>query len=264
MFFILSKIIWFIVKPSNFISFILLSGFCVFLRKPNAGRKLIYIGLALLLFSSLDFIPHYLMLLLENRISQGAISDKIDGIIILSGMVDKDASRSGSIELTEQADRIVEGVVLARRFPCAKLIITGSSGELTYGRKFIEADYLGTLAILLGVEEDRILVERNARNTHEHALELSKILSKEQDFILITSAFHMPRSYGCFRKEGFKTIPYPVDYTTKVNLFKNISMDTFLPKLENLNVLNIAVHEWLGLFIYRLYNYTDSFFPNAK
>lgn len=93
---------------------------------------------------------------LETRISAGTIPDKINGIIILAGMVDMESSRRGLIELTEQSDRIIEGVILARKHPEAKLFLTGGSGSLDQSEKLREADYLEKLAVSLGIDENRI------------------------------------------------------------------------------------------------------------
>jgi len=202
---------------------------------------------------------------LENRISAGTLPDQIYGIIVLAGMVDMKVSRKELIELTEQSDRIIEGVILAKKHPEAKLIITGGSGSLEQSENLREADYLQKLAIILGIAKDRILIERNSRNTHEHAVELANLLPNKDNahWVLITSAFHMPRAFACFRKAGIKVIPYPVDYKTKFGTQDALSISMLLPTLGNINRFNIALHEWLGLVVYRLLGYTDSVFPRA-
>ena len=261
MFFILSKVFWFAISPFNIILILLLLGWFLIFRKPKSGKKLISIGLVLLFVFGLDFVPYYLMSLLENRIPAGHIPNKVDGIIVLVGAVDMESSRPGLIELDAQADRIVDGIILMRAHPEAKLIITGGTGELNQDERYREADYLSRLALLLGVDKNNLITERNSRNTHEHAVAMEKLLPKNGRWLLITSAFHMPRSLGCFKKEGLHVIPFPVDYKTKLNLFNKFSLISFLPSIGNLNSLNIALHEWFGLLIYRLMGYTDSLFP---
>ena len=103
-------------------------------------------------------------------------------------------------------------------------------------------------------------MERNSRNTHEHAAAMAKMLpDKKGQWALITSAFHMPRSLGCFKREGINVIPYPVDYKTKPD--NALSLTSFLPTLGNIGSFNVAFHEWTGLIAYRLAGYTDSVFP---
>jgi uncharacterized SAM-binding protein YcdF (DUF218 family) len=263
MFFILSKVFWLAITPFNIILLLLLVGCLLLFKKPKTGKKLIGTGLILVFMFGLEFIPGFMMGSLENRIPAGDIPDKIDGIIVLAGAVDMEASRFELIELNEQADRIVVGIILSKKHPEAKLILTGSSGNLKQDEKFIEADYLKRLSLLLGIDKEGILIERNSRNTHEHAVEMAKLLPKDGHWVLITSAFHMPRSFGCFRNRGLNVIPYPVDYKTKLGVLSNLSLTSFLPTSRNISIFSIALHEWFGLVTYRLMGYTDSLFPNA-
>jgi uncharacterized SAM-binding protein YcdF (DUF218 family) len=265
MFFLLSKILWIVINPFNVILSLLILGWMLLFKKPAAGKRLIGMGLLIIFFAGSGFLPGIMMRSLENRIPAGTIPSRIDGVIVLAGMVNMESSRKGLIELTEQSDRIIEGIIMLQKYPEAKLIITGGSGSLKQGENLKEADYLKKLAISLGVNEERILIERNSRNTHEHALTLAKMLhtKEEGQWVLITSAFHMPRSFGCFKKEGLNVIPYPVDYKTKMDSFNNFSLVSFLPTMRNLSSFNIALHEWLGLATYRLMNYTNSLFPKA-
>jgi len=222
-------------------------------------------GLILIFLFSLRPIPDFLIRSLENRISRGTLPDRIDGIIILAGGIDMEASRPGLIELSSESDRIIGGAILVKKHPEAKLIIAGGTGYINQDENLREADYMQKLAILLGITKDRIFVERNSRNTHEHAVELLKLLPNKDNnhWVLITSAFHMPRAFACFRKAGITVIPYPVDYKTKFDKHDTLSISMLLPTLDNLNRFNIALHEWLGLIAYRLVGYTDSLFPSA-
>ena len=263
MFFLLSKILWIVINPFNVILALLVLGWLLLFKKPAAGKRLIGIGLLIIFVAGSGFLPGIMMRSLENRIPAGDIPDKIDSIIVLAGAVDMEASRFELIELTEQADRIIEGIILAKKHPEVRLIVTGGSGNLKQDEKFKEADFLEKLSLSLGIDKERILIEQNSRNTHEHAAEMAKLLPKDGHWVLITSAFHMPRSFGCFKNRGLNVIPYPVDYKTKLSIFSNLSLNSFLPTLGNISVFSIALHEWLGLVTYRLMGYTDSLFPKA-
>lgn len=265
MFFLLSKILWIAINPFNVILALLVLGWLLLFKKPAVGKRLIGMGLLIIFLAGSGFLPGIMMRSLENRIPAGTIPSKINGVIVLAGMVNMKSSRKGLIELTEQSDRIIEGIIMVQRYSGAKLIIIGGSGSLKQGENLKEADYLKKLAISLGVNEERIFIERNSRNTHEHAVALAKILHTEEgwQWVLITSAFHMPRSLGCFMKEGLNVIPYPVDYKTTVDVSNNFSIVSFLPTMGNLSSFNIALHEWLGLVTYRFMSYTGSVFPEA-
>lgn len=265
MFFLFSKILWIVINPFNIILALLILGWLLLFKKPAVGKGLVGMGLLIIFLAGSGFVPGIMMRSLENRIPAGTIPSNVNGVIVLAGMVNMESSRKGLIELTEQSDRIIEGIIMVQRYPGARLIITGGSGSLNQGENLKEADYLKKLAISLGVNKERILIERNSRNTHEHAVSLSKILHTEEkgQWVLITSAFHMPRSLGCFKKEGLDVIPYPVDYKTALDASNKFSLVSLLPTMGNLSSFNIALHEWLGLAAYRLMNYTNSIFPKA-
>jgi len=265
MFFMSSKILWYLLNPFNIILLFLILGWLLYFKKPIIGKILVGTGLILIFLFGLSPIPNFLIRTLENRISAGTLPDRIDGIIILAGSIDIEASRPGLIELSSESDRIIGGVILAQKHPEAKLIITGGSGYLDQSENLREADYMQKLAILLGITKDRIFIDRNSRNTHEHVVELFNLLPNKDNanWVLITSAFHMPRAFTCFRKAGIKVIPYPLDYKTKFDTHNALSISMLLPTLGNINRFNIALHEWVGLVVYRLLGYTDSVFPRT-
>ena len=132
---------------------------------------------------------------------------------MLGGAIDADLSADhGAVVFTRAADRVVEAAALARHYPKARIIFSGGSANLTDGPR--EADYAAAIFERLGVAKDRLIMERRSRNTMENA-EFSKELAAPKNgerWLLVTSAFHMPRSIGIFRKVGFAVEPYPVDW----------------------------------------------------
>ena len=265
MFFLASKILWYLLNPFNIILLLFISGWILLSRKPKIGKALLTSALILIFLCGLSPIPTVLIRTLENRILARPVPNRIDGIIILAGGVDMKLSRRGLIELRAEADRIVEGVILAKRHPEAKVVITGGTGFLGQSDALREADGLAKLARSLGIPSERIIIERNSRNTHEHAVEMAKLLKgkKNEKWLLITSAAHMPRSVGCFRKVGLSPIPYPVDYKTEVAVYDALSMSMFVPTLGNIGCFSQSLHEWIGLIVYRLMGYTNSLFPKG-
>ena len=153
---------------------------------------------------------------------------------------------------------MVRMAALARRYPKAKLVFSGGSGRL--GRQDIkEADVLAPFLDILGVTPKRVVYERMSRNTYENARLTYDLVKPKQgeNWVLITSAFHMPRSVGSFRKAGWTVIPYPVDYKFTGKEEFNLSFDF----AAGLGGLASGSHEWLGLLFYRLTGKTDAFFP---
>ena len=103
------------------------------------------------------------------------------------------------------------------------------------------------------------MFEDRSRNTHENAV-FSHALAQPkpgETWVLITSAFHMPRAVGAFRRAGWTVVPYPVDYALEPDPPMSWQMDF----LGAMGTLRSAVHEWTGLAAYRLTGKTDALFP---
>jgi uncharacterized SAM-binding protein YcdF (DUF218 family) len=128
------------------------------------------------------------------------------------------------------------------------LLIAGGSGDL-FDQSVSEALILERFAIRLGVPADRILVDTTSRNTHENAVQAWRLLREARlsNVILVTSAFHMPRSMGCFRKVGLHPRPYPVDFRGRWGEYDPLS---WLPRVSNLQSSTTAIREYVGLIMY--------------
>jgi uncharacterized SAM-binding protein YcdF (DUF218 family) len=183
-----------------------------------------------------------------------------DGIIILGGSIDADLSVAhGGAVVRSEADRIIAAAVLARQYPNARILFTGGSANLL-SNDAKEADYAGALFESLGVAKARLTMERRSRNTQEN-VEFSKAMvapKSGERWLLVTSAFHMPRSVGLFRKAGFAVEPYPVDWRVggKSDLL------AFFPVADDgLGRTEIALREWMGLIAYRASGKIDELLP---
>src|SRR5215469_16366114 len=205
LFFILSKTAGIAVLPANFLLGLGLLG------------ALLLVSIALLLICAFSPLGNLLLYPLESRFPPwNASAGTPDGIIVLGGPIDPDVSAAhGMPVIRSAADRILAGAALARKYPNARIILTGGSANLIF-KGAREADYTAMVFDSLGIEKSRLIVERNARNTFENA-EFSKALAAPKPgerWLLVTSAAHMPRSMGLFRKIGFAVEPYLVDWRT--------------------------------------------------
>jgi len=214
----------------------------------------IWLVLAVLPIGTWMFLP------LENRFPIVThLPKKVDGIIALGGVVNQFVTKTrGQVAVGAAAERLIEFAVLVKRYPNAKAVYSTGSGSLMR-QDIKEADVVGPLMKKLGLDPSKIIFENQSRNTHENAI-LSKELAKPEPgetWVLITSAFHMPRSVGVFRKAGWTIIPYPVDYYLKGNT----------PDILNFNPggalgrFSTALHEWIGLLVYRLTDRSNEIFP---
>lgn len=263
MFFYLAKIVWFVVQPTSAMLLLLLLGVAMlWTGYARAGRRVVLAAALLFLVAGLSPLGHAIMLPLEDRFPSADLSSgpPPHGIIVLGGAQDMLVSEArGRPALTEAGERIVEAAMLARRFPEAQLIISSGVSKLIYERS---SEAQGTLAIFkaLGIDEDRIRLEDRSRDTYENAMFTKDMANPApgQRWLLVTSANHMPRSIGCFRKAGFAVEPWPVDYRTRgpEDLTRFFSRPS-----SGLRRVDLAVRQWAGLVAYRIAGRTDALFP---
>jgi uncharacterized SAM-binding protein YcdF (DUF218 family) len=262
LFFFLSKTIGYLLLPTNFLIVAGLLGLVLLAtRYARAGRRLM--GLSFLLLAIAGFSPlgNWLLYPLEQRFppwnpAQGAP----DGIIVLGGSIDADLSEAhGGAVVRSAADRILAAAALARRYPNARIIFSGGSANLI-SNDAREADYAGALFESLGVAKSRLIMERRSRNTQENA-EFTKALAAPKSgerWLLVTSAFHMPRSVGLFRKAGFAVEAYPVDW--RVGDSSDLR-DFSVVADAGLGRTSIGLREWIGLLAYWITGKIDQPFP---
>ncbi|MEJ0095840.1 MAG: ElyC/SanA/YdcF family protein [Methylocella sp.] len=262
MFFPVSKIFWFIVEPVSFLLILgILGVFLGFTRFTRVGRALA-VGAMLALALGL-YTPMAVALLrpLENRFPQPpADLPAPAGVIVLGGGLDplRSEARGQSI-LSEDGVRLTAALELARRYPTARLIFTGGSGNFPEDAAS-EATGVRKFWLSLGVPEDRMSFEGKSRNTWENALFTRDLLAPKpgEKWLLVTSAWHMPRSMGIFRRLGFDVIPYPVAYRSYGDAR---DWTTLAPFPERVFELDFSIREWIGLLAYRLTGKTDALFP---
>jgi uncharacterized SAM-binding protein YcdF (DUF218 family) len=152
-------------------------------------------------------------------------------------------------------------VELARRFPNARVIFSGGSAALF--PQATEAEFALRLFERLGLPPGRVIAEDNSRNTVENA-RFSKEVAKPKPgerWLLVTSAYHLPRAMGVFRKAGFPVEAYPVDWRTRG---ARDVLRPFPTLGDGLRRTDTAVREWVGLLMYRLTGRSDELFPGPR
>jgi uncharacterized SAM-binding protein YcdF (DUF218 family) len=259
MFFIASKALWFFAAPSALLIVGALVG-AVFAARRGARLAAVGCILALLMIGDGPAGP-LLIAPLEDRFPD-PVADlpAPTGIIVLGGAINDDISQArGRTTFDEGAERLTEAAALARRYPSARIVYTGGSGSLL-ARPSTEAEDARRLLVAMGVDPQRITLETRSRNTDENARFTAALVHPEsgQTWLILTSAYHMPRAMGLFRKAGFAAIAYPVDYRT-VGGRADWRPEANLPR--GMEIFDLAVHEWIGLVAYRLSGRIDAFFP---
>ncbi|MBS0529528.1 MAG: YdcF family protein [Proteobacteria bacterium] len=265
MFFVLSKMLGFIVLPSNAIALVCGLGLClVVLKRRRTGAGLLTAGIVALLIFGYSPLSNVLLLALSERFPAWHFDGhEPDGIIILGGAIQPEISAArNAVEVDGSAERIIGGLELARRFPQARVVYSGGSGNLIEN-SVPEAPIAGSLLERFGIAPERIVLESNSRTTDENARFIRKLVAPKpgQRWLLVTSAHHMPRSMGAFRKAGFDVEAYPVDWRTRGWSDAAMSFDRLSAGLARADV---ALHEWTGLVAYWLSGRSDELFPAPR
>jgi uncharacterized SAM-binding protein YcdF (DUF218 family) len=227
---------WFL-WPSAWFALALLAAFwAVWTRRPRAARVFVTIAA----FGALCFVlpvGGWMIRPLEQAYARPATLDRVTGIIVLSGAeIEHLTEAYGRPHFSEDVERVLEFVELAKRFPQARLVFSGKPRECNVARAFF-ADQ--------GLPRDRVTFECASRNTRDSAVNTYRALNPQPRdvWLLVTSASHIPRSYGAFRRAGWEIVPYPVAYR---ELPEGAARTAGFPAVD------AAVHEYLGMLVYRL------------
>ena len=188
------------------------------------------------------------------------VAARPDGIIVLGGAIASELSREhGEPVVGGDGSRIFAMAKLARAYPSARIVYSGGDASLL-GNRPPEADFVYPLLENLGIPKSRVTLETRSRNTAENASYVKDLINPKagERWLLVTSAQHMPRAIGCFRKVGFSVEAYPVGWSTgrTANLVWSRSLSNGLGRLDT------AAYEWLGLISYWATGKTTELLPS--
>lgn len=253
----IGKLAWAVLQPGNLLLLLLLLGLGLALLRRRGGTSLVIIAALGFLVLAVAPVGPLLLRPLEARFPpRTSLPTHIDGIVVLGGGIDPRLTMfSGLTSLTDAGSRIVAAADLARRHPEAKLVLLGGEGNLLpYG--YPEAKAALPFLDAEGIARGRILVDDKSRSTHENALFGKALVRPEpgQNWLLVTSAWHMPRAVATFRAVGWPAIPYPVD-------FRVAGFEPGFSLADGLGLATLAAKEWLGLAYYRLLGWTRELLP---
>lgn len=260
----ISKLFWLVAEPSSFLLLCWLLGTVLLWTKWfRLGRVVVAAAALVTLANAMLPIGEWALRPVEDRFPPpAALPARVDGIIVLGGVIDESIIGKRGIPRSPAATgspRLDAFLELSKRYPMARHVFTGGAIELINGRD-TEADIVRRLFARIGVDTTRIVFEDRSRNTYENAVFSYSLLKPEpeQQWIMITSARHMPRAIGTFRKAGWvNLIPFPVDYATDPD-------SDFEPHFglgSNLRFLSEAIREYIGLTAYYMLGRTEVWFP---
>ncbi len=266
MFFYVAKVVWFFLQPSSLVLLALAGAW--WFHRHSASREganrvagwMSGLGLGMCLIG-LSPVPNWLILPLEQRFERADLGGApITGIVILGGGEDAPVAVARHTHaLNEAGERISEAVALARKLPLARIVFSGGNAAFLPG---VATEAVAVRAMLtdMGVAADRIAIEDRSRDTWENATFTKKMIGPKEGerWLLVTSAWHMPRSIGVFRAAGFAVEPWPVDYRTAG---WRDGLSFFQSPADGLRRLDLVAKEYSGMLAYWLKGRTSSLFP---
>lgn len=264
LFFVLSKLVWGLLSPVSLLVWgLLLVTLLLWLNYVKAARRLLTL-FSLLAFAVMVYpVSDWLMYPLESRFkTPSTIPENIDGIIVLGGAENLRLSTGWQTpQVGEGAERILAAAELSREYPRLPVLYTGGSNLVQMPDLDQEGRISTTLLKQAGIHPSRVVMESRSRNTHENFVMLKPMLpDPDGSYLLVTSAFHMPRAVGVARKQAVDVIPYPVDYRSASPSQRYWDFDLF----AHLQVLETGWHEWLGLTAYFATGKTSAWFPRPE
>jgi len=252
MFFILSKLFVFVVTPLTWIIVLLL--FAVFSKVETRKKRCLRWSLYLTLFFSNSFIFNNCARMWEIPATRFEDLKTYDYGIVLGGMSvnDEDMNR---VQFYRGVDRLIQTIDLYKRGVIKKIIFTGGSGRLLHP-EMKEGEELKPYILKMGVKEEDLYVENESQNTRQNAVFTKELIDKEKltgSYLLITSAFHMRRSLGCFKKVGIAVTPYSTDRYGGKNKWEFDYL--FIPNVSSINDWTGIIHEMIGFMVYKISGY---------
>jgi uncharacterized SAM-binding protein YcdF (DUF218 family) len=262
-FFILSKVVWSLLNPiSMALMLLVLAVILLWLNKQKLARTLLTILAMLGLIIWIYPIGSAPLYALETRFpAPASLPASVDGIIVLGGAEQLKVSASWQrAEVNQAAERILASAELARLYPAVPVIYSGGS-NLVQMPELPSESVIRDLYTQTGMDNARLVVEGRARNTAENFVLIQDLLPNPSgQYLLVTSAFHMPRSMGIARQHEMNVVPYPVDYRSHPATHRYADFDLF----AHMEAIHIVWHEWLGLTAYYLTGKTASWLPKQN
>ena len=251
--FIAAKFLAFLTQPLAWTGLLVLASVLCIRKRPAWGIRLGWTALALLLILGCEPLPDALLRRLEARYPALPATTPLNaytGVIVLGGALEPGYvwTVPNQSALNDAAERMTEVLPLLRRQPSLRVLFTGGSGEL-FGENLPEADRAKRFFTSQGIAADQLLYESASRTTFENATFSKTVPGVDctKPWLLVTSAWHMPRSMAAFQAAGWNVTAYPVDFRAgEQTPWTQYNMDGGVRKWKT------ALHEWLGLLAYLL------------
>jgi uncharacterized SAM-binding protein YcdF (DUF218 family) len=255
MFFVLSKLLGYFIKPFNLILIFLVVS--IVIRNNIWKRRLRMLSLIMFLFFSNGIIFNECLLLWEKpAIPITLMEDDYDVAVVLGGTTDVDRDPNDRLFFHKGADRVTHAINLYHAGKVKKILFTGGNARLFEDPNRDNSPIFDFYA-MCGVNPADIIIESASRNTRENALHVKDLLADNGGtgkVVLITSAFHMRRAEGCFEKVGIDVTGFSTDFYSALPKDR-IGFDGFIPSPGVLSNWNFLIKEWIGFIAYWIMGY---------
>lgn len=250
--FVLSKLMSAITQPLFWLGLWCLLALVLLTRFRRFATSMLWGGMLVFGLLGFNVLPEALLRSLEGRIKVPSLtsSDQYAGVIVLGGATGSPGiyKAHGQVPLGDAAERMTVPIALMRKFPNLELIFSGGEGRLM-PTGTTEAELAGVFFTEQGMDMKRVTLESQARTTRENASRVAALLGErcKQPWLLVTSAWHMPRSVAEFQAVGCNVTAYPVDFRTGED-----TSWTDYSIARSLMVWQTGLHEYLGIVVYWL------------
>lgn len=251
--FIAAKLLQFATQPLAWVALLLLGALIGMHGRRRWGLRMGWAALAVLIVQGWEPLPDALIRQLEARhpeLAAGTPLAGYAGVVVLGGGLEPAHvwQGHGQPALNEAAERVTGALPLLQQTPGLRLLFTGGDGTLFAG-SLAEAERAARFFAHMGIAPERLLLESASRTTYENAVFSARLpgVDPGQPWLLITSAWHMPRAMASFQKAGWNVTPYPVDFRTGVS-----TPWTEYSLVEGARKWHLVLHEVLGLLVYKL------------
>lgn len=254
MFFIISKLLGFLISPIIWVFALLIYSF--FTKIESRAKKLRISAIVIIFLTGNSFIVDELFRAYETTtIDHDLAKTHYSGAIVLGGIGDVDL-RQKKIDFKMSSDRLFQTIRLYKMGRIDKIIFTGGSGSIEFPEKR-EGKFVKKYLNEIQIPDSALIIENESKNTYENAVFTKKILDSlnyNTNLLLVTSAYHMPRSLAVFKKAGYTNVtPY---VTNRVSGVRRYTFDhLFIPNIDAMFNLQLLLHEWIGFAVYKIKGY---------
>lgn len=242
-----SSVLSFFLSPFNWIIILLIASY--FLKKRGLKNACKITAVVIfIVFGNQWLLNLYAKNWQAKRVPINTLSNFSCGIVP-GGFASPDPNGDGYFNAS--ADRFIQVVKLYKLGKIEHILISGGNGKIEQ-ESFREGAWVKRELITFGIPDSVIFVEDKSNNTADNATNAKNILSSHRlqpPYLLITSAFHMPRASMIFKKAGLNIIPFPCNFSNGMDSF---SISDLLPTPSVLLGWDLYLKETAGYLWYKL------------